>query len=70
MKAIILLRDEYGNKIVGKEFEGSYTLSGGSEVSYCLKRGTVQNIKAVYSRTCLDSEYQKNLSFDYHDTIG
>ena len=68
--AIILLKDQYGNKMVRTSFEGNYTISSDKNVSYCIKRGTLSDIKAIYKRPCLEEEFTQNLSFDYEDTIG
>ncbi|MCH8518233.1 M23 family metallopeptidase [Candidatus Gracilibacteria bacterium] len=69
-RAIVLLRDEHGNRIVRKEFDGTFHINGGDNIKYCLKRGTLQNIRATFARTCHDEEYTDTLSFSYKDTIG
>lgn len=68
--AIVLLKDQYGNKMVRSSFEGTYTLSSDKNVSYCIKRGSLSDIKAIYKRPCLEEEFTKTLSFDYEDTIA
>ena len=37
---------------------------------YCLKRGTLQNIRATYARECHDEEYVNTLTYTYKDTIA
>lgn len=69
-RAIILLRDQHGNKIVRKEFEWTYTVHGWENIMYCLKRGTLQNIRATYARECHDEEYVNTLTYTYKDTIA
>jgi len=69
-RAIVLLRDQHGNKIVRKEFEWAYTLHGWENIMYCLKRGTLQNIRATYARECHDEEYVNTLTYTYKDTIA
>lgn len=37
---------------------------------YCIKRGTLQNIRATYARECHDAEYTDTLTYSYKDTIA
>lgn len=69
IKALVILKDQYNNKIIGKQFEWQYYIDAWRDVSYCLKRGTLDTIKSVYSRSCFDDEFQDSLEFDYNDTI-
>jgi len=69
-RGIVLMKDQYGNKLVRAEYEGSFTLESDENVEYCIKRGTLENIRSTYVRTCHDSEYTQNIEFDYSDTIA
>ena len=68
-RAIALLRDEHGNRIIRKEFDGTFTIDGWDNIRYCLKRGTLQNIQATFARNCHDDEFTQTLNFSYKDTV-
>ena len=68
-RAIALLRDEHGNRIIRKEFDGTFTIDGWENVRYCIKRGTLQNIQATFARECHDDEFVRTLTFSYKDTV-
>lgn len=68
--AIVLLKDQYGNKMVRSSFEWTYSISSDKNLSYCIKKGSLSDIKAIYKRPCLEEEFHKSLSFNYEDTIG
>lgn len=64
------MKDQYGNKLVKTQYDGNYEVVSSDDVLYCIKRGTIQDIKALYKRKCLDEEFTKTLNFDYRDTVG
>lgn len=68
--AVVIMKDQYGNKLVKSRYEGNFEIYSDDEIEYCVKRGTIQDIKSIYNRKCLPSEYTDNLSFNYDDTIG
>ena len=68
--AIVLMKDQYGNKLVKSRYDGNFEITSRDGIEYCIKRGTVQNIKALYKRKCFEEEYSQSLSFNYDDTIG
>ncbi|MDA9128896.1 M23 family metallopeptidase [Candidatus Gracilibacteria bacterium] len=67
---IILMKDAYGNNLVGTEYEGTYNIESDSNIEYCIKRGDIKNVKEIYLRSCYPEEYTDSLVFDYSDTIS
>lgn len=68
--AIVLLKDQYGNKMVRNPFQWEFSIESDKRISYCIKRGMIADITALYKRPCLEEEFQDTLSFDYEDTIA
>jgi len=68
--AIVLMKDQYGNKLVKSRYDGEYEIAAQGEIEYCVKRGTMSDIKALYKRKCLADEFHKDLTFTYDDTIA
>lgn len=68
--AVVNMKDQYGNRLVKAKYDGTYEVSSNDDVLYCIKRGTIQDIKALYKEKCLDEEFTKDLSFNYGDTIS
>lgn len=67
--AIILMRDQYNNKLVKSPFAGSFYIASKSNTKYCIKRGNIEEIREIYARKCFESEYKDSITFDYSDTI-
>lgn len=67
---IIMMRDQYSNKLIKSPFRGTFTLGSKSNTQYCVKRGNLEDIREIYARKCFESEYKDSITFDYSDTIG
>ncbi len=67
---IVLMKDQYGNKMVRTSFSWNYEIKSDTAVKYCIKRWVIEDIISIYKRPCLDEEYSDTLSFTYKDTIG
>ncbi len=67
--AIVVMKDSYGNKLVRTKFSGTFQIESDDNVLYCIKRGSIADIKSLYSRDCYDQEYTDSLQFTYQDTI-
>ena len=69
-KWVIVMRDQYDNKLIWAKYSGSFQLASDSNTLYCLKTGETKNVKEIYKRDCRDDEYKETLEFDYDDTIA
>ena len=69
-RAIVLMKDTHGNKLVRTDYKGRYTIEANADVQFCIKRWTLSDIKAIYKRPCYEEEYTDDLSFEYSDTIA
>lgn len=69
-KAVVLLKDQYSNKLIGKKYSWEFMLSSENNILYCVKRGKVQDIKEIYARDCFPEEYTADILFTYDDTLG
>lgn len=67
---LAVIKDNYGNIMMGKEYEGSYTLESNGDILYCLKTGDIKKVQTVFKKKCADDQYTKNLTFTYDDTIA
>jgi len=67
---IVLFRDNYGTALFNKRYEGQFAINSESNVLYCVKKGSLNNIRTIYNRDCKDTEYQEHLVFDYDDTVA
>ncbi len=66
---VIVLKDQYGAKIVRSEFRQTLKIDANAKVQYCIKRGRIQDIKKLYNRKCFDQEFKDELTYTYSDTI-
>ena len=67
---VILFKDAYGQKLIKTPYQWSFTLKAKGEAEVCIKRGSLEEIKSVFRRGCNDSEYQKEITFSYDDTVA
>lgn len=68
-RGLIVLKDQYGNALIWKDFAQSFSLQSDNEVEYCIKKWRLQDIKEIYKRSCFPEEYTKDLNYTYADTI-
>lgn len=68
--AIVLLKDQYGNKMMRNSFSGEFRLESKSNISYCVKKWALSDLVALYKRPCMEEEFQDTLTFSYQDTVG
>jgi len=68
--AIVLMKDTYGNKLVRTEYSGTFDISSNDSIEYCIKRGSLTEVRSIYKRACRDDEYTNSLSFEYKDSVG
>jgi len=69
-RGIVLMQDQYDNKLVRTEYDGRFNMVSDDAIEYCIKRGSIETIRETYVRKCYDSEYKSDLEFDYSDTIA
>ena len=67
---VILFKDAHGQKLIKTPYEWSFTLKAEWDAEVCIKRGSLEEIKSVFRRGCTDAEYQKEITFDYSDTVS
>ena len=68
--AIVLMKDNWGKKLINTPYEGNFHIKSDRDISYCIKRGELTDIKSIYLRDCYPEEFTDTLSFDYDDTIA
>ncbi len=68
--AIVLMKDQYSNKIVWAEYDDRFTVSAWDNAQYCIKKWSLRDVKAIYARDCVMQEYKNTLEFGYEDTIA
>lgn len=69
-RGVILMKDQYGNKMTKSAYDGTYNIVDTGDIEYCIKKGRIEDVKETYARKCRPEEYSNNLSFSYQDTIG
>jgi len=67
--AIVLMKDQFSNKLVKTPYEWSFTLESDKNVLYCVKRWTLADIKEIYKRSCFPEEFTDSVDVSYSDTI-
>ncbi len=68
--AVILFKDSHGQKLIKTPYTWTFTLKAQWDAEVCIKRGSIQEIKQVFRRGCSEGEYQKEITFDYDDTVA
>ena len=67
--AIVLFKDDANKKLINLPFNGTYTVQTWDYSKVCIKRWTLKNIRNIYSSKCNESDYVKNPSISYNDTV-
>ncbi len=68
--AIVVMKDDYGNKLVRASYDWKYKIKSSWKAKYCIKKWKVRDIKSLYTRKCQNEEYTDSLEFTYQDTVG
>ena len=64
------MKDENGTNIMNLKFEGEYTVTSGSDITFCMKKTDLKNIRSSLSIECDSREYNDSITFDYSDTAS
>jgi len=68
--AIALFRDKTWKKLINYKYWSTYTLKGNNDIQVCIKSWDLRNIKRIYKNKCSDSDYKKEITFNYWDTVA
>lgn len=63
-------KDDKWVDLVNIKYDGEFKISGGNSVNICLKRGTINDLKRVYKKSCSEGDFVKEKTFSYNDTVG
>lgn len=67
---LVLLRDNYGKKLIKKEYDWEFAINSNEKVLYCVKKWKLKDIRTIYRKKCRDTEFHETLVYNYNDTVG
>lgn len=67
---LMIFKDSNWKNIVWAKFWGGYKLVSRDEVLFCIKKWSLKDIKKIYSKPCKDSDFSKEITLNYEDTVG
>jgi len=67
--AIWLFRDSANKNMIRLPFNGTFILNTWDYSKVCIKKGSLKNIKKIYTKECRDSDFVKNPEISYKDTV-
>ena len=59
-----------GKKLVNIKYGSTFKLKSNDWTKVCIKRGSLKNIKKVYTSNCSEDDYKDEIDFSYSDTVG
>jgi len=68
-KWIIVLKDENNKNLINLKYGSSYKLKANNDALICLKSWSLKDIKKIYKSKCKQSDFKKEISFDYNSTV-
>ncbi len=70
VKWIAMFRDDIKKRLINVKYSWTYKLKWIWDTQVCIKKGILKNLSRIYKRTCNLWEYQKEIEFDYADTVA
>jgi hypothetical protein len=69
-KAIAVFSDKTKRRLINIKYNWTYKLVGEWDTKICVKRWRIKSLSRVFKRNCFESEFKKEVTFTYNDTIA
>jgi len=69
-KAIAVFSDKSKKRLINIKYSWTYKIVWLWDTKICVKRWRIKSLSRVFKRNCFDSEYKKEITFTYDDTIA
>ncbi len=66
---IILMKWKHNENLINLRYGSSFKLKTNSDVSVCIKKGSLKNIVKIYKSKCKPSDFKDEINFDYNSTV-
>ncbi len=66
---VVAFKDEKNKYMINLKYWSTYNIKASWDNKICIKQGTINNIKKIYSTNCKDEDFKNEFNFTYDDTV-